>query len=453
LASHRTPDILELLRERGRDAMSFLALESGMRHWFDAPPPEGTGSCVAYADTAGAWVAACGPLVAETGGEHGADAAAARFVAAARAAGKRACFFATEQPHLDGMSHLLIGEQPVFHPREWLERLHERKRLREQLRRARAKGVRVRRASPEGLAPGSPLQTQVEGLARAWLGSRHIEPMGFLVAVEPFHHPEEHRYLVAEQAGRVVAFLSAVPIYARRAWLVEDLFRAADAPNGTTETLLHALLCDVGQDERVILGLTPLSGPVAWPLRAARRLSRPLFDFAGLRAFRNRMRAEAWERVWLVYPRGQPAWLTVLDSLRAFANGSLLRFAFASFVRHPSGLPWMLAFPLAPWTLVLAWLAVTGRSRLLGFHHAELLLWVAFDALLLLLLVRAAMRPRLSRMLLATGLAGVDATLSVGHIVFAGFGVTAAALLLRTMATGAPLLGTLLLAWSSSRTR
>jgi hypothetical protein len=196
-----------------------------------------------------------------------------------------------------------------------------------------------------------------------------------------------------------------------------------------------------------------LSGPVAWPLRVARWLSRPLFDFAGLRAFRDRMRAETWERVWLVYPRGQPAWLTMVDSLRAFANGSLLRFAFASFVRHPSGLPWMLAFPLAPWTLVLAWLAASGRSKLLGFHHAELLLWVAFDALLLLLLVRAAMRPRLSRMLVATGLAGVDATLSVGHIVFTGFGVTAAALLLRSMATGAPLVGTLLLAWSSTRTR
>lgn len=436
--------------------MSFLAVESGMRQWYDAPPPEGTGSCVAYVETAGAWVAACGPLVAGTGAGAGpdADAAATRFVAAARARGKRACFFATEQPDLDGMERVLIGEQPVFHPREWLARLHERKRLREQLRRARAKGVRVRRVDPRELVPGSPLRAEVEGLARAWLGSRHIEPMGFLVAVEPFHHPEEHRYLVAERAGRALAFLSAVPVYARGAWLVEDLFRAADAPNGTTETLIHALLAEaVAQDERVILGLTPLSGPVAWPLRVARWLSRPLFDFAGLRAFRERMRADAWEPVWLVYPRGQPAWLTVVDSLRAFAKGSLVRFAVASFARHPSGLPWMLAFPLVPWTLTLAWLAVTGHARLLGFHHVELLLWVAFDALLLLLLVRAAMRPRLSRLLVATGLAGVDTALSVGHIVFVGFGVTASALLLRTMATAAPVVGTLLLAWSSTRTR
>lgn len=421
-----------------------------MRHWLDAPPPGGTGACVAYVDTGSAWVAAGGPLTDPAGPD--ASAAATRFVAAARADGKRACFFATEQPDVDGMSRLLIGEQPVFHPRDWLDRLHERRRLREQLRRARAKGVTVRPVREEELAPGAPLRRQVDTLARAWLASRHIEPMGFLVAVEPFHHPEEHRYLLAERAGHVVAFLSAVPIYARRAWLVEDLFRARDAPNGTTETLLHALLTAVAPDERVTLGLTPLSGPVAWPLRLARWVSRPLFDFAGLRAFRDRMRAQAWERVWLLYPRGQPAWLTIVDSLRAFARGSLVRFAAASFVRHPSGLPWLLALPLAPWTLVLAWLASTGHARLLGFHHAELLLWVAFDALLLLLLVRAAMRPRASRMLVATGLASLDATLSVGHIAFVGFGATAGALVLRTMATGAPLLGTLLLAWSLSRT-
>lgn len=431
--------------------MSFLAVESAMRHWQDEPPPEGTGACVSYVDTGTAWVAACGPLL--DGAAPDPSAASARFVAAARARGKRACFFATEQADVEGMSRLLIGEQPVFHPRDWLERLHERKRLREQLRRARAKGVRVRRVDDRELAPGAPLRVEIDALAHAWLASRHIEPMGFLVAVEPFHHPAEHRYLVAERAGRVVAFLSAVPIYARRAWLVEDLFRAPDAPNGTTETLLHALLTAVAPDERVTLGLTPLSGPVAWPLRLARWVSRPLFDFAGLRAFRERMRAHAWERVWLLYPRGQPAWLTLVDSLRAFARGSLVRFAATSFARHPSGLPWLLAFPLAPWTLVLAWLATTGHARLLGFHHVELLLWVAFDALLLLLLVRAAMRPRASRMLVATGLAGIDATLSVGHIGFVGFGVTVAAHVLRAMATGAPLLGTLLLAWSLSRTR
>jgi len=448
----RHAGILTLLRERGADAMSFLALESGMRHWFDRRPPEGTGACVAYVDTSSAWVAAGAPLLAPDADDGERARAAARFVAAAKAHGRRACFFATESPDVAGMSRLLIGEQPVFRPRQWLEDLPLRKSLREQLRRARAKGVRVRRAGVDELTPGAPLRCAVEALAEAWLRSRHIEPMAFLVAVEPFHHPEEHRYLVAERDGRVVAFLSAVPIYRRRGWLVEDVFRDPSAPNGTTETLIRALMEDVADSAHVTLGLTPLAGPVAWPLRVARWLSRPLFDFAGLRAFRERMRAHAWEPVWLVHPRSQPAAVAVVDSLRAFASGSLVGFAARSFARHPSGLPWTLAVPLPAWTVALLWLAVAGHGSLLGFPRGELLLWTAFDALLLLVLVRTAMRPKRSRLLTATGLATVDALLSVAHVAFVGLGSGLAQVALRSLATGAPLVGALLLGWSTTQT-
>ncbi|MGH7435273.1 MAG: phosphatidylglycerol lysyltransferase domain-containing protein, partial [Polyangiaceae bacterium] len=177
--------LLRLLREGGTDAMSFLAVESRMRHWFDAEPPYGTGACVAYVDTATAWVAACGPLLPLGADPAARSRAAARFVETARSQGRRACFFATESGALDGMSRLLIGEQPVFRPREWLVALPKRKRLREQLRRARAKGVRVRRAHAGELAPGTPLRREVEELGESWLRRRHMEPMAFLVALEP----------------------------------------------------------------------------------------------------------------------------------------------------------------------------------------------------------------------------------------------------------------------------
>ena len=443
--------LLSLLRERGTDAMSFLALKSGMRYWLDAAPPEGTGACVAYIDTATAWVAAGGPLLPSHAGFGARARAAVRFMVAAQARGRRACFFATESPEFDGMSRLLIGEQPVFCPREWLAALPRHRRLREQLRRARAKGVRVRRARADELAPGAPLRRAVEQLGDAWLHTRHIEPMGFLVAVEPFHHPEEHRYFVAERTGTLLAFLSAVPVYARGGWLVEDVFRDAGAPNGTTESLLHALMREVADSEYVTLGLTPLAGAVSLPLRLARWLSRPLFDFAGLRAFRERMQGQRWEPVWMVFPRSQSALLPLVDSLRAFANGSLARFALASFARHPSGLPWTLAIPLPLWTVALGWLVATNRASLLGFPRNELLLWIVFDALLLLVLVRAAMRPRLQRLLVATALAGSDAVLSIAHVALVGLGRSVGQESLRGLATGAPLVGTLLLAWSTSR--
>jgi phosphatidylglycerol lysyltransferase len=446
--------VVDLAVARGRDALSFLAVESGMRHWFDVPTPEGTGACVAYVDTSQAWVAACSPLVDAEPDAYARELsrAAARFVDAARASGRRACFFASDGPDDGGLSRLLIGEQPIFRPREWVRELSRHRRLREQLRRARAKGVRVRRVPSSELAEGLVLRLEVERLADDWLRSRHIEPMGFLVAPEPFRAPSEHRYFVAELGGRPVGFLSAVPIGRRRAWLVEDVFRGPAAPNGTTETLIVALMRDVEGSEYVTLGLTPLSGALAWPLRVARWVSRPLFDFQGLRAFRDRLHPQEWQPVWLAYPPRALPVMAVVDSLRAFARGSLLGFAARSLARHPSGLPWALALPLPVWTAALAWLVAIDRASLLGFPRSELALWTAFDVLLLLVLVRVAMRPRRSRMLLATSLAAVDAVLSLGHLAWVGFGSTSLQASLRGIATIAPAVGALLLAWATTRT-
>jgi phosphatidylglycerol lysyltransferase len=248
--------VRDLVLELGTDAMSFLAVESGMKHWL--VDDGGTVACVAYVDTRTAWVAACGPLARATDRAR----VALQFVEAARAHGRRACFFATGALASERLSHLLIGEQPVFRPADWLRELPRHRRLREQLRRARAKGVRVRRLDDTELGEASPVRRELDRLATEWLSGRHLEPMGFLVAVEPFHHPEEHRYFIAEHRGRIAGFLSAVPIGPRRAWLIEDVFRSRDAPNGTTETLIHALMRHVADAEYVTAGLVPLGGPV-----------------------------------------------------------------------------------------------------------------------------------------------------------------------------------------------
>ena len=240
----------------------------------------------------------------------------------------------------------------------------------------------MRRVEPRELDSASPLRQQVDALAREWLGSRRMTPMGFLVALEPFHLPEEHRYFVAARGQRVVAFLSAVPVYARRGWLIEDVLRSRRAPNGTTEALIDAVMRDVAGSDFVTLGLAPLSGPVAPWLRVVRFATTPLFDFKGLRAFRQRLRPLRWERVWLLYPSSECAAAHVMDSLRAFAGGSLLRFALRSVVRGPSGASWALAVPLVPWTLLLAGLLIAGRATLVGFSPSALAVWVAFDALL-----------------------------------------------------------------------
>jgi phosphatidylglycerol lysyltransferase len=433
--------LLAALRKFGADAVSFLALESRMQ--FLQPHGSSPGSVVAYMDTGRAWVAVGLPLA-----ENAQVGEVARaFVREAKKKGRRACFFACEDGEVPGFARLLLGEQPVWTPGTWRARLAQHRRLREQIRRAAAKGVAIRRVRAGELAPGTALRAQVESLARDWLASRRMAPMGFLVALEPFHLPEEHRYFIAERQGKLVEFLSAVPIYLRGGWLVEDVVRSGGAPNGTTEALLDGLMQDVGETDSVTLGLAPLSGPISSWLRVVRFVSRPLFDFAGLHAFRQRLRPAYWQRVWLVYPASESPVVHVLESLRAFAGDSLAAFAVRSIIRGPSGPPWALALPLVPWTLVLAALAMSGQAGIVGFSAHALAAWAVFDALLAVQLFWSALRPKRSRMALAAAAASFDAGLSVPHLFVTGLGRSVAAATLRSLAALAPCGGAAVLAW------
>jgi hypothetical protein len=427
--------------------MSFLALESEMRCWESPGPGATPGSMVAYVDTGRAWVAAGSPLAAPSRLAETAHA----FVQEAKKRRRRACFFACEARALPGFSRLLLGEQPVWTPASWRVNVATHRRLREQIRRAAAKGVVVRRVAPSDLAAGTPLRVRVDSLARAWLATRRMAPMGFLVAMEPFHAPEEHLYFVAEREGELVQFMSAVPVYARPGWLLEDVARSPGAPNGTTEALLDRLMREVGEDETVTLGLAPLSGPVSRWLRVARFVSRPMFDFAALRSFRQRLRPLRWEGVWLFYSEGDHPAVHLLDCLRAFARGSLVSFGIRTIARRPSGPPWALALPLAPWTLLLAALTTTGHARVIGFSTPALAGWAGFDAILSVLLFWTALRPKRSRLALAAAAAWVDAAASVPHLAVTGLGEGVASHGLRLLAAIAPCLAAGILGWLALR--
>jgi phosphatidylglycerol lysyltransferase len=397
--------VLELLRRHGWNTTSFQVLEPGYAYWFD-----GDEACVAYVDTGGAWVVAGAPIAAT---ERLAEVAG-RFAAHAAAAGRRVCFFAIETRLLEAtpLKSLSIGEQPVWDPRRWEESLRGSRHLREQLRRARAKGVRVRRVPTEEVrAPTSPVREGMERLMARWLESRRMAPMGFLVQLSPFDRPEERRCFVAERDGEVVAFLSAIPVYAREGWFVQHLLRDKRAPNGTVELLVDGLMRAAAAEGRsyLTLGLAPLSGEVAGVLRLARRLGKPLYDFEGLRAFKARLHPHAWDRVYLAWPRRRGAVPALYDSLVAFAQGSLLRFGVRSLLGHPLLLVWLTAVLLVPWTVLLALPLTTPHFPSPLVQGA----WVLFDVGLTVALFSLVRRWRRG---LATGLAWVitgDASLTL----------------------------------------
>jgi phosphatidylglycerol lysyltransferase len=390
--SQSDPDaarVLTLLRRHGWNATSFQSLEAGFRYDFQGPD-----ACVPYVDTGRAWVAAGAPIAAP----RRLGRVAERFAAHAAEQGRRAVFFATEArfSRRTNFRSLLIGEQPVWDPARWEETVGGAPSVRAQLRRAWHKGVTVRPVSAEALSPGAPLRQSIDALITRWLAARPLAPMGFLVDVQPFRFAEERRYFVAERQGAVVGFLAAIPVYARRGWLVEDLLREPRAPNGTAEALIDtAMRAFAAEGSRyVTLGLAPLAGSVTGPLALARRYAASLYDFQGVYAFRAKLRPERWDPIYIAsagsrLPDVLAGSLAIYDALSAFARGRLVQFGVATLLRGPAVVVRLLAALLVPWTALLA---------LAGDRYfpspAVKWGWVAFDLVLAAALFALAARWR-----------------------------------------------------------
>jgi phosphatidylglycerol lysyltransferase len=324
--------VLALLRRHGGGAVSFQVLEPGLSYWFD-----GEEACVAYAevDRGRAWVAAGGPIAAP-GREV---EVMRRFVRAARQAGRRVRFFGIERDlSAEGCFELLqVGRQPTWDPQAWPATLARRRSLREQLRRARAKGVRVREAAAaEFDDPEGRLRTRVDALVARWLALRPMAPMQFVVRLAPYEFPAERRFLCAERGGDLVGILVAVPIYARSGYLLEDVLRDPAAPNGTVELMFDHAMRALGAEgcRHATFGLAPLAGVHSRLLRLVRRLGRLLYDFEGLHRFKLKLGPCGEDPVWIAYPRGESRLPAVLDVLRAFAGGGLLRFGLRTLAHR-----------------------------------------------------------------------------------------------------------------------
>ncbi len=394
---------LRLIARHGRTATAFQLVSPGLSHWFD-----GDRGVVAYVDTGSAWVAAGEPVAAESDG----IAVAERFVDAAQQVARRASFFGTEgllasSPRL---RRFHIGEQPVWDPQQWDAHVREHRSFREQLRRARAKGVRVRVVDAATLEGEPRLEAAIEAVVSHWLAARPMPPMHFLVEVAPLWHLAQRRLFVAERASEVIGVLSLAPVPARRGWLFEHLLRDPKAPNGTSELLVDVAMRALARDDVswATLGLAPLAGTVPTWLRWTRTLSRPLFNFDGLVAFKRKLRPQRWEPIYLAFPVGQSSAVALLDGLRAFAGGPLWRFGVRTALRGPSPLLIALERLLIPWTLLLALTPSSWWFPSPSVHVA----WVLFDVALYLTL-RWARRARSARGLTLVALAvSVDAMLT-----------------------------------------
>src|SRR4029450_9445075 len=110
------------------------------------------------------------------------------------------------------------------------------KRARAGVNQARRAGVRV----AEVVEIDRRLVRETACLCKSWLATRRSAlRFEWLLTVDLFLHEERKKYFTARDArGRLVGFLAASPIPARRGWYLEDVLRSKDAPNGTADLLV-----------------------------------------------------------------------------------------------------------------------------------------------------------------------------------------------------------------------
>jgi phosphatidylglycerol lysyltransferase len=288
----------------GWNSTAYQLLNAGFRHWY---PAEGDG-LVGFVAAGSTRVAGGAPVCAP----ERLGAVAREFERDAAAAGERVCWLgagerlATELSG-PGHAHSRIGAQPWWRPAAWEGVLAERATLRAQLNRARNKGVEVGEWDG-GRASASPA---LASCLEAWLGRQHLPPLHFLVEPELLGDLVDRRVFVAERQGAIAGYLLLSPIPARNGWLVEQIVRAPDAPNGTTELLVDAAMRGAAAERAayLTLGVAPLSsragppGGTLWlrlALGWARAHGRRFYNFGGLEAFKAKFRPNGWEAAWLV---------------------------------------------------------------------------------------------------------------------------------------------------------
>jgi hypothetical protein len=112
--------------------------------------------------------------------------------------------------------------------------------------------------------------------------------------------------------------------------------------------------------------------------RILRRITRGLYDFRGLRTFKEKLSSVKFEPVYILYPAEQNKLLTLLDVVRAFIPQGMLSFGFTTLLRIPPTLCGLFVFTTLMWTALLAQMDTTLWFPSRTIHT----FWVLFDLFL-----------------------------------------------------------------------
>ncbi len=308
----RQERVRQLVLAYGYHANAYQILNPGIRHWFSSHDRAVAG----YVQRGRWWVAAGAPIC---------DAAKMRQVALEFQAGAqrhhcKVCYCFAEQPLVDclqplGHQAIALGAQPVWIPDQWPHLLQNHRSLRQQIRRAGNKGVCIRAFTPAQAVA----DTRFQDCLRQWLEHKPLAPMGFLVEPRALEtgYPDRLIWGAVQRQGddgeKLLAFLLASPVPRRSGFLVEQIVRHPEAPNGTVEMLIDACMRELHRRgaEYLTQGPVALSRYAAsamaanpWWMRGMMQLTRRhlgrWYGFQTLESFRARLRPNRWEPVYAI---------------------------------------------------------------------------------------------------------------------------------------------------------
>lgn len=312
----RTPDptgeLLRLQTLHGYNAHSLVSIAPGALLW---STPEIDGAIV-YSKFGRVWLVAGDPIAPI---DQSAELAR-RFAAEAKKHNRVVAFVPATATFAQsvaavGFAAVKVGAAPYFDLTSWNPRGDVAKKLRAEVNKARRAGVKI---EVVGAKIDESLKQETMNLCVRWLGQRRsATSFAWLVALNPFLHSDYKKYFAARLNGKLVGFLAASPIPARKGWYLEDVLRDPDAPPGTATLLVYEALQELKRQgvELATLGTSPLAtdGPnnfttenrvIARALDVASKRLSVLYNFQGLRRFKGKFVPSWWESEYVLAPRG-----------------------------------------------------------------------------------------------------------------------------------------------------
>ena len=330
----------EIVLRHGWNSTVYQILNPGMNLWF----PSQMDAVVGYVEAAGFRVVAGAPVCSDS---RFADVVN-EFENESSQAGLRVCYFGAGQRLADVLARrgpldrILLGAEPQWDPHNWSDVLMRKASLRAQLNRARNKGVAIVQW-PAGWAQHHP---ELERCLAEWLETRGLPPLHFLVEPDTLDHLSDRKVFVAERHGRVVGFLVTSPIPMRNGWLVEQIVRGRQAPNGTNELLIDAAMQHLAASgaDMVTLGLSPLStragmspsepsATVGLLLSWVRLHGTRFYNFEGLDAFKAKFLPARWAPIYAITNEPRVTVRTLYAIAGAFSGTSPVLFLLRSIGR------------------------------------------------------------------------------------------------------------------------